>query len=348
MNKSFFVLVPLLLLAGGLEKVTAQKVGTSSLQFLKVMPTARATAMGDAFVTLASGADAVFWNPAGLASAQSHQLSTTLTLWLFDTYQSALGYALPLGDAGTLGFQFQFVSYGAIEETRVDQLQFVGTPGNLVYNPGLTGSTFTPTTFLAGVSFARQLTANFSTGVNIKFVYESLYGASSFTVVNPSTGAQETYNTSANVVLFDFGMLYETGYRSIRIGASVQNFGGQVKFAQEGYPAPLAFRLGTAADMIGPSALLMPDDVHRLTVAFDLFQPNDYAQQMHMGLEYSFQEIFALRAGYKANYDNDGLNFGAGVKLALGDVGLGFDYSYGAMGDYLGSVHRISLGVVLP
>ncbi len=55
MNKSFFVLVPLLLLAGGLEKVTAQKVGTSSLQFLKVMPTARATAMGDAFVTLASG-----------------------------------------------------------------------------------------------------------------------------------------------------------------------------------------------------------------------------------------------------------------------------------------------------
>ncbi|MEI6053715.1 MAG: hypothetical protein WCQ44_13500, partial [Opitutaceae bacterium] len=47
-----------------IDQMHEQKVGTTSLQFLKVMPTARATAMGDAFGSLASGADASFWNPA--------------------------------------------------------------------------------------------------------------------------------------------------------------------------------------------------------------------------------------------------------------------------------------------
>ena len=68
----------------------AQKVGTSSLQFLKVMPTARATAMGDAYVSLASGADAVYWNAAGLTTLESHTLTSSVVLWLFDTKQVAL------------------------------------------------------------------------------------------------------------------------------------------------------------------------------------------------------------------------------------------------------------------
>jgi hypothetical protein len=45
----------------------AQKVGSTSMQFLKVMPSARATALGEAYSVWATGAEAVFWNPAGLA-----------------------------------------------------------------------------------------------------------------------------------------------------------------------------------------------------------------------------------------------------------------------------------------
>ncbi len=78
----------------------AQKVGTSSLQFLKVMPTARATALGDAYVTLAAGANAVFWNPAGLAAASVNDIAMTMTVWLFDTKQGALAYVVkPVTDA---------------------------------------------------------------------------------------------------------------------------------------------------------------------------------------------------------------------------------------------------------
>jgi len=84
---------------------------------------------GDAFVTLASGADALFWNPAGLTGATSHNIAMTMTVWLFDTKQGAFGYALPLDDIGTFGLQVQYVDFGTIRETRVDQLQFVGPAG---------------------------------------------------------------------------------------------------------------------------------------------------------------------------------------------------------------------------
>lgn len=324
-----------------------QKVGTSSFQFLKVMPTARATAMGDAYVTLAREADAVFWNPAGLARSAAAQIAATYTIWLFDTKQSALACALPIEGIGTIGAQFQLVDYGDIEETNVANLQFVGATGNQVYNPGLTGNTFSPSAFVVGLSFARGLTEAFSAGVTAKFVHESLYNAGTFVVYNPATNAPEEYTTTASVVLFDFGMHYNTGYHSVQIGGSVQNFGAQVKYGKEGYPAPLTFRLGVAADLMGKDALVVPDDVNRITVAYDLFQPNDYAQQMHVGLEYDFAGMLALRAGYKIRYDNDGLTLGAGVNTDLAGFNLSFDYSYGRMGEFLGTVHRISVGATL-
>jgi hypothetical protein len=311
------------------------------------MPTARATALADAYATLASGADAVYWNPAGLTSARSHELSTTLTVWLFDTKQSALAYALPLEDFGTFGVQLQFVDYGDIEETRADHLQFVGSGGDLYYNPGLTGNVFSPSAYVVGLSYARQLTEQFSMGVTAKFVSESLWDQSTVVIEN-EYGETETVNTYARHFFFDFGMRYNTGFRSIQIGIAVQNLGGQVQFAQEAYPAPLSFRLGTAANLLGPTALFVTDESNRLTAAYDIFQPNDYAQQMHLGVEYAFREVLALRTGYKLNYDHDGWTFGGGVATDLAGVDLAVDYSFGAMGEYLGNVHRISLGVRFP
>jgi len=76
-------------------------------------------------------------------------------------------------------------------------------------------------------------------------------------------------------------------------------------------------------------------------------QPNDYAQQMHAGFEYGFLRTFFLRGGYKYNYDYEKFSFGAGVATSLTGFGLNLDYSYAGMGEFLGNVHRISLGVTL-
>lgn len=325
----------------------AQKVATSSLQFLKVMPTARATAMGDAFSTLASGADAVFWNPSGVALAENPEFAGTMSLWLFDSKQSALSFATPIGDLGNIGVQLQYIDYGSIQETSVDNLRFIGDPSQGNYNPGLTGRTFSPSSYVIGLTYARQFTDRFVAGVTAKFVNESLWEGSTLSVVNPATGQAEEINTFARLFLFDFGMRYNTGFRSVCIGVSIQNFGQQVRFGKEAYPAPLAFRIGVAADVIGQDAVLEQSSMNRLTVAYDLFQPNDYSQQMHLGGEYGFDETFFLRAGYKFNYDSDGFTAGAGIRHSILGTRFGFDYSYGTMGEFLPVVHRISVGAQL-
>jgi hypothetical protein len=289
----------------------------------------------------------VYWNPSGVALVRNPEFAGTLTLWLFDSKQGALSFAAPMGEWGTIGVQLQYVAYGSIQETSVDQLRFVGTPSAANYNPGLTGRSFSPYSYVIGLTYARQLTDKFTAGLTAKYISESLWNGSTTTVVNPSTGRSEDVSTVARVFLFDFGMQYDTGFRSVRLGVSIQNFGSQVKFAEEAYPAPLSFRIGAAADILGPHALLGEWTTHRLTVAYDLFQPNDYAQQMHLGAEYAFDETVLLRGGYKFGYDSDGLTAGVGVRQELGGTVFTVDYSFGTMGEFLPSVHRISVGAQL-
>lgn len=334
------ILLSAILLVRG--PVFAQKVGSTSMQFLHVMPCARATAMGDAYSVLATGAEAVFWNPSGTALLSSQEFSSTYIDWIFDTRQGALSYATPIGNLGAIGVQIQYIDFGEFEETSNDPQYMV--PGNW----GLTGRTFHPFGILAGLTYARSLTDKFAAGVSVKYGHESLFNEHGATAYVSSVGGFETVKTWTNALLFDFGIRYNTGFHSLQVAASVQNFGPDLKYASESNPAPMLFRYGIATDLIGKDGFLLDQPDNRLTVAFDLFQPNDYAQQSHLGGEYEFQGVFAIRAGYKFNYDYEGLTLGAGFKQPVGSVKLSVDYSYGSMGTYLGYVQRISLGAILP
>ena len=322
--------------------VLAQKVGSTSMQFLKVMPCARATALGDAYSVLASGAEALFWNPSGLALAENQELSLTYVDWIFDARQGALSYALPIGDIGAVGVQLQYVDFGEFEETST-AAPYIKNPDA----PGMTGRTFCPFSFLVGVTYARSLTDRFSVGIGAKYARESLFDGQSVTAM-VSQGVYESVQTWASGLMFDLGVRYNTGFRSIQIAASVQNFGANVRYAKESSPVPLLFRFGIAADVVGTQGLLLSsEENNRLSVAFDLFQPNDYAQQEHLGVEYEFARALALRAGYKFNYDYEGFTVGGGLKHTFANVDLSLDYSYGSIGTYLGSGQRISLGARL-
>jgi hypothetical protein len=313
------------------------------MQFLKVMPSARATALGEAYAVWATGAEAIFWNPGGLAKLDNMEFSTTYINWLFDAQQGALAYAIAIRGFGALGVQVQYVDFGEFEET-TNERPYISDPDR----PGLTGRTFKPFSYLVGISYASYLTDKFSVGIGMKYAHESLFDGGKVTAM-VRQGVFEEVKTWADGLLFDFGIRYNTGYRSIHIGSAVQNFGADVTYAKESNPVPLLFRFGIGADVIGPDGLLYPgSEDNRLSAAFDIFHPNDYAQQMHVGVEYEFAGSFALRGGYKFNYDFEGLTLGGGIKHALEGVRLSVDYSYGAMGTYLGNVQRISLGIVLP
>jgi hypothetical protein len=342
-HKMRLFLINLITVCGILSQSYAQKVGSTSMQFLKVMPSARATAMGEAYTVWATGAEAVFWNPAGLADLENMELSTTYIDWLFDAQQGALSYAFKIEGFGAIGIQLQYVDFGEFEET-TNERPYIKD----IENPGLTGRTFNPFSYLVGVTYARYLTDKFSLGMSVKFAHESLFNGQTV-VAQVRQGVYEEVDTWAYALLFDFGIRYYTGFRSVYIGSSVQNFGANVKYAKESSPVPLLFRFGAGADIIGPEGLWVASEVqNRLSIAMDIFHPNDYDQQVHMGMEYEFASAFALRGGYKFNYDFAGLTFGAGFKHRTDDFNLSLNYSYGAMGTWLGNVQRVSIGFVLP
>jgi hypothetical protein len=341
MNKHKILIFIFVLIGISSPLTFSQKVATTSMQFLKVMPCSRGTALGDAYTTLASGAEAYFWNPAGMATAKGNELSVTYTDWILDTKIGAISFATPVSNIGIFGVGVQYVDYGTMDEA-----VWASPWMDQENNPGLTGKTFRPFAMIAGVSYAKQLTDKFSMGVAVKYAYESLYnGHAAYTMT--SQGVYESVNTWGKGFLFDFGMHYNTGYKTVQVAISAQNFGADIKYAKETNPVPLQFRWGISADLMGENALLVENESNRITLAFDLFQPNDYAQQEHVGLEYTFNNLVSLRAGYKFNYDVEGLTLGAGVKTNLTGVGLSFDYSYTPLSNYLGDVHRISIGAAL-
>jgi len=315
------------------SSAAAQKVGTTSMQFLKVMPTARGTAMGEAYSTVATGAEAVFWNPGGVAILERPELSLSYIDWIFDTRPGAFSGAFSLAQWGVVGLQVQYVDYGIFDEA--------------LANPArLTGRQFRPFTYLVGLTYSRSLTDRFSTGLTVKYAHESLFDDASVSITS-TQGLSETVNTYADAVLFDFGLVYNTGYRSVVIAASVQNFGASIVYAKEASPAPMLFRLGIGGDLLSPEGLWTGSEDHRVSAAVDLFQPNDYTQQLHAGIEYEFVRKFAVRAGYKFNYDFEGFTVGLGFRQEISAMMISFDYSYGSLGMYLGKVHRISLGAGL-
>ena len=280
---------------------------------------------------------------AGMASVDNMELSTTYINWLLDAQQGAFSFALEKRNFGAIGIQVQYVDFGEFEET-TNQRPYISDPNN----PGLTGRTFRPFSYLVGLSYARYLTDKFSLGLSVKYAHESLFNGQRVTA-QVRQGVFEEVDTWASGLLFDFGIRYNTGFRSVYIGSAVQNFGADVKYAKESNPVPLLFRFGVGADVIGEKGLIPSGFKNsRLSVASDIFHPNDYAQQIHVGVEYEYGSMFALRGGYKFNYDYDGFTFGAGIRHSMEGLALSADYSYGDMGVYLENVQRISIGLIIP
>ena len=323
--RSQILLLTIFLFAFGSETILPfEKTGTTSFQFLSVRPSARAAALGGAFCTVADNSEASFWNPAGLVKMHGTDISLSFIDYFFDVKMYSFSAAYTTLSWGTFGVFGMYSDIGSIEETRVDALHFNADNS---FNPGLTGATFSPYQFYGGVSYALELTDNFAFGINVKYVRENLVFA----------------NSSA--IVFDGGMAFNTGYKSIQLGASVKNFGQDVKFTDKKYPIPQTMNIGASVNIIGEknNNFFGESDEHKLQLSYDMIQPRDFDQEHAIGLEYTYKKMIAIRGGYKLNADQESLSGGLGLLYH----GLRFDYAYSAFGDYLPSVHRITLGFEL-
>lgn len=317
--KNKFLIISLMMLVFTATQFPQGKVGTTSFQFLKVLPGARANAMSGSFTTVGDNSEAVFWNPAGLARIAGFDVSTGYIGWFLDVKHFSFSAAYNLDDIGVLGFQGIIVDVGDIEVTTVDRLGFV----NGVYNPGLTGEVISPSSMVLGVSFAKNLTDKFAFGITAKYVQENL-----------------VYE-KASALVFDGGLTFNSGYKSIVIGASVRHFGQEVKFIDKSYPLPQTFNIGISSYLVSPfDPLLTSLDNQSVLFSYDLVQPRDYEQMHSFGLEYDYNNMLFLRGGYSFNSDQEKFSAGLGVKYE----NFRIDYSFNDYGDYLKSVNRITVG----
>jgi hypothetical protein len=314
----------LLFLLVGISVLSAgEKVGTTSFQFLKLSLDARSAAMGDAAVSTVKTSEALFWNPAGMRRTSGFDISTSYIDYFLDVTLYSGCASLPLGPSSAIGVFAIVVDYGTIEVTDANHLGF--NP-DWTYNPGLTGEVIHPTASVFGLSFAHSVTDRLTFGLSAKYLREDLAVA------------------KGSTISFDGGLLYETGWNSLRFGLSIKNFGPEVTFIKESYPVPETFAVGISAYLFSPNeALLMQTTSQSLLFSYDLSHPRDYDQQHHVGLEYALGDFLFLRGGYKINFDEEGLTYGFGVKYS----NFRLDYAYDKFGDTLPGVHRLSIGYAL-
>lgn len=299
------------------------KGGRTSLQFLKIGMGARQSAVGEASIALVRDVNAVFWNPANISGIENMEASFSYVRWLADLnyVAGALGYRL-----GTFGILAGYV--GSLDYGDMPEALATSEAGS---NDTRTGNTFSGGDLVAGLTFAREFTDRLSIGVSGKYLRETLW------------------DFDASTVAFDVGTNYDLGYKGIRLAMSAQNFGGDVEYLDQGsqseaFDVPIVFRIGLSANVISGSenALLDMGPSHRMRVGFEAINTNDFSERVHVGGEYLFGDLIALRGGYRFNYAEGNLSLGFGLSPSLGDLEARVDYSY-VQYDFLNAPHRFSL-----
>ncbi|NNE44228.1 MAG: PorV/PorQ family protein [Gemmatimonadetes bacterium] len=190
------------------------------------------------------------------------------------------------------------------------------------FNPGGTGENFDAGSFNLGLTWAKNLIDRFAFGVNAKYIHLGLE------------------DENADGFALDFGTLYYTDYKTIRIGMAIQSLGPSLTFIDETFPMPTMFKVGAAMDAY-------QGEDHNLLLAFQFDHPADNAERASIGGEYTLKAFqpnvtLQLRGGYRYNRDEEGLATGFGVEFPTGSGSwIRIDYAFSAM-DFLDDVHKFS------
>jgi len=301
------------LYAGGDERI-----GTAGAQELRIPVGSRMSALAGAGVAEAIGAEALYWNPAGVSQYQGTEVMFTNLQYFADIDVNYFAAMTSIEDFGSIGLSAKVISFGDIAKTTVQ----AGGP---------TGEIISPSYSVIGLSYSRQFTDRVSFGVTGMLVNEKIE------------------QLTATGVAFDFGFIYDPGWRGLKFGLVVKNLGPDMKYEGDQFGVPVDVP-GTEPNSAGKTFLSqsapfeMPSsvqlgaswnlfDIERSSATvMGLFQSNNFSEdEFRGGLEYSFNDMFFLRGGYVGSKQDEymyGPSFGAGVKLNWGNTTFVLDYTW--------------------
>ncbi len=336
-NRNLILLVAILMtifLSSSLQAGVI-KYAQAGMTFLKIDPDGRSAAMGSAVTAMTSHSMAMFSNPAALGLCHGFDLAMTETNWIADIKHYAFAASYGFQNLGTFGISAVYMDYGNLIRT----VPYSGADPTLKNIGYINLGTFTVDEYALGTSYSRQISNSFSIGGTVKYVHQHLGSSETLDV---SSGKRVKTENIQNLMAFDFGTLYYTGWKDLRFGMSIRNFSGQGRYVDQRFELPLTMSMGLAMNVM---SIWSDNSSQKLNVAVDWRHPRDYEERFHFGMEYVFMNMLYLRAGYKFNYDEEGLTAGVGINKEFGSYGIRFSYAYGAFGDFFGSVNRISFGV---
>ena len=320
----------------GFNQIT--KTGTTAAKFLSIGIGPRANAMGGAFTSIVDDASALYWNPAGAASLDKYEAMFTHTS-LFKDLDISLNYAaivIPTVGWGNFGVSITSLDYGMMDVTTE-------------YYPEGTGEKFSASSYAFALSYARNITEDFTAGITIKYIRELIF------------------NSSADGIAFDIGTIFNTPFYGIRFSSIISNYGPKLQMSGEDllvrydadpnrngnnetvdayyktdkFELPLKLQIGLSKDF----QFL---ENQRFTIAVDATHANDNAEYINVGGELAlFDDLLYFRGGYKALFLEDsqeGLTLGVGINYGLEGIYFGFDYAFQEY-EFLGNTH--SFGVRL-
>lgn len=330
------------------------QLAESSALFLRIEPDSRAAGMGNTGVALADNANAMFWNPAGLAFQRNTQVGLTHANWL-PQFDAGLFYEYLVGTyhvdgVGTFGGNVTYFNLGEIEITDSD---------------GNTQGTYRSYELAVGVSYGYRVSERLGLGTSLRGIYSKL---------SPALEDQEIESGTASTLAGDLSVLYRTApfnlggsQTTFSTGLNLANMGGRLQYNQDKEPLPMNLRLGYAltVDFDEYNSLTFANDFNKELVNVErrvdngdtsfvadrfyeaLFsswgeaegeQTPDGTSSLSVieqftvgtGLEYWYSDLFALRTGYYYEDPNNGgrefLNFGAGLRYNI--VGVDISYIY--------------------
>jgi hypothetical protein len=338
---SIIVLVLVVTLAGLGWAQTSDRAGSVGVLFLKLGMSPRVAGMGNAYVGLADDVSGLFLNPVAIVQIDGQHVFFSNMQYMVDMQAMSAIWSFPVQSkiGGRMAVHYTGLYSGDMVMTTAADINGTETNKNFTWNE-----------LALGLTYGRMFTDKFSIGVGAKYV---------------RTDVADWYSHTA---AFDVGTLYKTGWRHLRLGMSVTNFGPDMKFKGTysntyissvweigvdeefgDFALPITFQVGIADE-------LYQNDRSRFTGAIDYSHPNDLAERLHLGAEYAYDEMVFLRAGYFVDMDvsdiEDEVNpndealdryyefrFGAGAMISRFAV----DYAWQDIRG-LESVHRFSLG----
>jgi hypothetical protein len=288
---------------------TAGSGGRSAAPLLTLPASARASALGDAFVAGEGEGATLFYNPARLATIR-RSADASVERYFAGSTLSAVAVAARVW-TGTVGVGVQSLRYERTEEIFPD-----GSTGGSRGSP--TGRDLSAGELVASVGYALRL-RGVDVGAAAKIVAQNLPG------------------TSGSAPAFDAGFSAPIG-RRVTIAASAQHLGGDLRVGSTSSPLPRTLRAGGVASLLTDTS----------TVALSLFAEVRHQESVGgsgaSGVEarwrVSPRTVLVGRAGVRGTSGTDARPITAGGGLAIGHLAL--DYAFRDF-THLGATHRVGI-----